>query len=91
MKHIVCQINMFDQYQRIMVYDDEKQCSTIVDVVSLDDLPQAIVDRCQFHLINNIRLFGVYPDWEDLKSQIEEYSKTKYGFYRNNDLIIEIN
>lgn len=80
MNYIVCNINMFDMYQRIGLFNADKQCTIWQNVAEIDNLPKALVDACQANVVNTIRLGGGHPDWDGLVDAIHAYCKTQYGF-----------
>lgn len=74
---------MFDLYQRVGVYNAIQDRTTWQSVVTLSELPEALVKACHVNATSNIRLGGGHPDWDGLIESIHTYCKTQYGFDGN--------
>lgn len=84
-KMIVVPINLFNLEQEIMIL--EQTGSQAFAKVELAYLPEVIVEACNVHFTNNIKLIGNKNYAEALSNEIKEYAVINYA---NKDLNIEI-
>ena len=89
MKQIICNINLFDFEQKILVADLDTKETKLIATSSNEELGKNIAKSCQLAESYNVHLFGVDDVIkETIVPGLEAYLKTTYGF---ENLEIEVN
>lgn len=85
--YILCNLFLFDLYQRVIVVDEKGQKNEIA-TVNINNLGETIVDICNKYNVNKVRLIGSESYINNVVEDINSYSITKYN---NNNITIEVN
>ena len=85
--YILCNLFLFDLYQRVIVVDEKGQKNEIA-TVNINNLGETIVDVCNKYNVNKVRLIGSESYINNVVEDINSYSITKYN---NNNITIEVN
>lgn len=84
MKKIICNVEVFDLYQKIQIADTDTGEIDLLAECIRDDLEETIAQLCYENKISKVLLMG-HPSFNNqLAIDILEYSKSKYGISDNN-------
>lgn len=86
---IICNFNLFDAEQKIMIADPETGEFSVFAVSNFDDLGTNIAKACQKVKSYNVHLYGSEDYLQQIViPQLTEYLSTTYG---KEELSIEVN
>lgn len=85
--YVLCNLFLFDLYQRINIVDEKGQKNEIA-TVNINNLGETIVDICNKYNISRVHLIGSENYISSVVEDINSYSLTKYN---NNNITIEVN
>lgn len=85
-KEIVCQYQLFDLHQNIMLIDGED--AQVVCISSLDNLGGDIANMCDKFDVYDVHLYGATSYADKIVKQIVEVNNIKYS---NRPINVEIN
>ena len=87
MTKVVCNFNMFDIEQTVLIYADDS--TTPIVKCSMEDLGKTITDICFSNNINNVHLFGNAKYIEAILDDIDFHSGC--AAYSNGMIKVEVN
>lgn len=86
--YVLCNLFLFDLYQRVIVVDEKGQKHEIT-TVNINNLGETIVDVCNKYNISKAHLIGSESYINNVMEAINFYNLTKYN--KNNNITIEVN
>lgn len=87
MKHIYCELHLFDLNQKVFIIDSSTGNSECVAITTMEELPSVISAISNEKNIYKISLGGSSISGEWLSQQILNYSKK---YYNNHNIEIEV-
>ena len=88
MNTILCNFNLFDLKQTILMLSEETNSYMPIGQSETQDLGSTIALLCDTYKVNKVRLIGHSSYAENIKKDILLFSKMTYN---NNDIEVEIN
>lgn len=87
MSIILCNVNLFDSYQPVFVYNPDGS-SKLITYVDTDELPEGLASICYDNDSTELRLIGPADYCNTVAQKIGEIDSSKYS---NMTLNIEVN